>query len=208
LNLLRCVAATFLVLMLSSCETRVGAVATEQEFSRWLAADRGRAERFARFEATLRTADVSDVVPPYDLWMMDRLRQSCTRALFVEPPEESWTNILATLRFIRDQVEPAIGEVRVVSAYRDETFNVCVGGAPASAHRGFYAVDVIPMDRRITRATLIDRLCRIHEREGPSREVGLGIYRARRFHIDTRSYRGWGHDHRGVSFPCTNAAMR
>jgi hypothetical protein len=90
----------------------------------------------------------------------------------------------------------------VVSAYRDEAFNVCVGGAPASAHRGFYAVDLIPMDPRITRATLIDRLCSIHAREGSIRRVGLGIYRARRFHINTRRYRGWSHDFRGASFPC------
>ena len=205
---MRCAVAALLALMLASCETPVGPVATEQEFSHWVAEDAGRAERFARFAAALRSEGVADVVPAYDLWMMDRLRRRCMRALFIEPPEESWANIVATLRFIRDHVEPAVGEVRVVSAYRDEAFNVCVGGAPASAHRGFYAVDLIPMDRRITRATLIGRLCSIHAREGPGHRVGLGIYRARRFHIDTRRYRGWGHDFRGASFPCTNPAMR
>lgn len=204
----RKVAAALLALLLTSCEMPVGPVATEREFSRWLAEDAGRGERFARFEAALRGAGVSDVVPVYDLWMMDRLRRRCMRALFIEPPEVSWGNIVTTLRFIRDHVEPAVGDVRVVSGYRDETFNVCVGGAPASAHRGFYALDLIPMNPRVMRATLINRLCSIHAREGPSRQVGLGIYRARRFHIDTRRYRGWGHDFRGATFPCTNPAMR
>jgi hypothetical protein len=205
---MRCVTAALFALLLVSCEAPVGAVATAREFSHWVSEDGGRAERFTRFEAALRDAGVADVVPTYDLWMMDRLRRRCMRALFIEPPEESWANIVGTLRFIRDHVKPVVGEVRVVSAYRDEAFNVCVGGAPASAHRGFYAVDLIPMDRRVTREILIDRLCGIHEREGPSRRAGLGIYRARRFHIDTRGYRGWGHDHRGTSFPCTNPAMR
>jgi hypothetical protein len=205
---MRRVAAAVLALLLACCDTPVGPVATEQEFSRWVAQNGDRAERFARFETVLGNAGVGDVVPAYDLWMMDRLRRRCMRTLFVEPPEASWSNIVTTLRFVRDHVEPAVGEVRVVSAYRDETFNVCVGGAPASAHRGFYAVDLIPMNPRITRASLIDRLCAIHAREGPSRRIGLGIYRAQRFHIDTRSYRGWGHDHRGASFPCTNPAMR
>lgn len=199
--------ASWLALLLTSCGPPVGPVATEQEFHHW-AAEEGRAERFVRFETALRTAGVADVVPAYDLWMMDRLRRRCMRALFIEPPEESWDNIVETLRFIRDHVEPAVGDVRVVSAYRDEAFNVCVGGAPASAHRSFFALDLIPTDPRITRATLIDRLCSIHAREGPNLGVGLGIYRARRFHIDTRSYRGWGHDHHSASFPCSNPAMR
>jgi hypothetical protein len=145
---MRCVVAALLALMLASCEAPVGPVATEHEFGSWIAEESGRAERFARFEGALRNANVADVVPAFDLWMMDRLRRRCMRALFVEPPEESWDNIVATLRFIRDHVEPAVGEVRVVSAYRDEAFNVCVGGARACAHRGFYAVDLIPMDRR------------------------------------------------------------
>ena len=199
---MRCVVAALLALMLASCEAPVGPVATEHEFGSWIAEESGRAERFARFEAALRNANVADVVPAYDLWMMDRLRRRCMRALFVEPPEESWDNIVATLRFIRDHVEPAVGEVRVVSAYRDEAFNVCVGGARASAHRGFYAVDLIPMDRRVTRESLIETLCSIHAREGPRWRVGLGIYRARRFHIDTRRYRGWGEDFQRATFPC------
>lgn len=197
------------VLLLAACVSPLRPIATEREFVGWVGEDQRRADTFARFEALLRRENVAGVLPAYDLWIVDRLRARCVQAPFVEPPEELWPNIVATLRFVRDHVEPAIGEVRAVSGFRDEAFNACVGGAPASAHRQFYAVDLVPLDRRVSRETLIERLCVVHAREGPAGNVGLGIYRARRFHIDTRRYRGWGADHRAASFPCasTNAAL-
>jgi uncharacterized protein YcbK (DUF882 family) len=120
----------------------------------------------------------------------------------VVPPEQEWPNILGALRFIRDHVEPVIGEVRVVSAYRDEAFNACLGGAPASAHRTYHALDLAPVDAAVTRDVLIERLCAAHAREGPRAGIGLGVYGGVRFHVDARSYRGWGADHRASSFPC------
>jgi hypothetical protein len=156
----------------------------------------------------LRNEGVADVLPAYDLWMVDRLEARCIRAPFVEPPDEAWPHIVATLRFIRDYVEPALGDVRVVSAFRDEAFNTCVGGAPASAHRTFQAVDLVPVDPAITREQLIGALCALHAREGARFGVGLGIYTARRFHVDTRSYRGWGADHHAATFPCRTSEER
>ncbi|HET7463617.1 MAG TPA: D-Ala-D-Ala carboxypeptidase family metallohydrolase [Longimicrobium sp.] len=177
-------------------------MATEAEFRRWSNEAPGRTEAFARFEAMLSAAGVGDVVPAYDLWIADRVMPKCLVEPFVAPPDGEWPNIVPALRFIRDHVEPAIGEVRVVSAYRDPAFNACVGGAPASAHQEYQAIDLLPVDRAITRERLISTLCAIHRQEGARAGIGLGIYRGLRFHVDARSYRGWGADRRGVSFPC------
>jgi hypothetical protein len=189
-------------LTLFACASPIRPVATEQEFQRWTARDGARAEAFARFRQMLEREGVGDVVPAYDLWIVDRLRAECVRQPFTAPPEAEWSAIIPTLRFLRDYVEPAVGEVRVVSAYRDQAFNQCVGGAPASAHRGFVAVDLVPVAPDLTREDLIEVLCALHELEGQSHSAGLGIYSGRRFHIDTRSYRGWGADHHAATFPC------
>jgi hypothetical protein len=174
----------------------------EREFERWRAAETDRALAFERFEAMLAAEGVSGVVPNYQLWLVDRKRPECVSTPFVAPPQEAWASIVPALRFIRDHVKPAIGEVRVVSAFRDEAFNACVRGAPLSAHRSFHALDLMPVDRSVSREDLIAMLCPLHAREGPAHHIGLGIYAARRFHIDARSYRGWGPDFRAATFPC------
>lgn len=191
-----------LAVLAEGCVATRSPVATEAEFRRWSSEEPARAESFARFEAMLRAAGVRGVVPPYDLWIADRSRPKCLVEAFVAPPDKDWPNIVPALRFIRDHVEPAIGDVRVVSAYRDPAFNACVGGAPASAHTEFHAVDLLPVDRAVTRDRLISTLCAIHQREGARAGIGLGIYGGRRFHIDARSYRGWGADYHSASFPC------
>lgn len=191
-----------LAVLTAGCVAPRSPVATEAEFRRWSSEAPGRAEAAARFEAMLNAAGVGGVVPVYDLWIADRSKPKCLAEPFIAPPDREWPNIVPVLRFIRDHVEPAIGDVRVVSAYRDPAFNACVGGAPASAHKGFYAIDLLPADRTVTRDRLISTLCAIHQREGARAGIGLGIYGGRRFHIDARSYRGWGPDYRSASFPC------
>jgi hypothetical protein len=193
------------LVLLVACSSSLSPVATQREFSRWVDEDSVRQASFTRFRDMLVREGVGDVVPVYDLWIVDRLRPECVHAPFVQPPEEEWPHIVATLRFVRDYVEPVVGLVRAVSAYRDQSFNQCVGGAPASAHRSFYAVDLAPVDATMTRQRLIEALCEVHAREGERWHVGLGIYDGRRFHIDTRSYRGWGADHHVTSFPCNGA---
>jgi hypothetical protein len=171
-------------------------------FQQWLATSPGRAEAFERFEATLTEAGVSDVVANDQLWIVDQLKPACASEPYQAPPEALWPNIIATLEFVRDHVKPTIGDVEVVSGYRNPAFNECIGGASESAHRSYHALDLVPADESIDRSALIARLCAVHAREGPRAMAGLGIYSGRRFHIDTRGYRGWGADHRGASFPC------
>lgn len=171
-------------------------------FSEWRAADPARDQAFLRFEAMLVEEGVADVIPADDLWLVDQIRPHCAAEPFVQPPEDEWRNIVPALRFIRDHVKPAIGDVRVVSGYRDEAFNICIRGAARSAHRSYRALDLVPVDANVSRSDLIAELCPIHEGAGARDNIGLGIYSARRFHIDARGYRGWGHDHRGATFPC------
>jgi hypothetical protein len=189
---------SLVALIIASCSSPT----SESAFRHWLAADPARAAGFARFEGMLRHEGVSGVVPNRELWLVDRNHPRCARAWYAIPPEANWPRIVPALRFIRDYVEPAVGEVRVVSAYRDAAFNACVGGASQSAHLGFYALDLVPRDWFVTRGRLIEALCPIHAREGPKAHIGLGIYNSRRFHIDGRRFRGWGADFRGTSFPC------
>ncbi|MBX3429256.1 MAG: hypothetical protein KF779_06720 [Hyphomonadaceae bacterium] len=171
-------------------------------FQDWLAAEPGRVEAFARFEAMLTEEGVAGVVPTHELWLVDQIRPQCATEPFVAPPENEWRNLVPALRYIRDYVKPAIGDVRVVSGYRDEAFNTCIRGAARSAHRSYYALDLTPVDEGMSRADLIARLCPIHETDGRRDGIGMGIYSGRRFHIDARSYRGWGYDHHAATFPC------
>lgn len=174
----------------------------QTEFEAWLAAAPERAGAFQRFEAMLQREGVAGVVPDRDLWLTDRKDPECVLELYTMPPEEIWPRIVPALRFIRDYVKPAVGDVAVASSYRDEVLNECVHGASLSAHRNFYALDLVPVDAAVSRERLIETLCPIHAREGPRFRIGLGIYRARRFHVDARGYRGWGEDFHSATFPC------
>jgi hypothetical protein len=40
---------------------------------------------------------------------------------------------------VKAEVEPAVGKVEALSVYRNEQLNRCSNGAPASAHRLFFA---------------------------------------------------------------------
>jgi hypothetical protein len=190
-----------LMLLVAACAPQAVSVGPS-EFEQWLSADASRAPAFVRFEAMLAREGVAEVVPTRELWLTDRLAPECVVEPFTMPPEEMWPHIVPTLRFVRDHVEPAIGEVTVASSYRDPTFNECVRGASQSTHRDFHALDLVPRDPAVTRERLIAALCPLHAREGARFYIGMGIYSARRFHIDATRYRRWGADFRAASSPC------
>jgi hypothetical protein len=192
---------TLCALLLSSC-TPVSVPSSEVVFQSWLSAAAERAAAFERFEAMLDREGVTGVLPSHELWLADRLAPECVVEPFTMPPEAIWPRIVPALRFIRDHVKPVIGDVAVASGYRDVAFNACVEGAPQSAHLSFHALDLLPVDRRVTRARLIETLCPGHARDGPGARIGMGIYQARRFHIDARRFRGWGEDFHAATFPC------
>ncbi|WP_135210633.1 D-Ala-D-Ala carboxypeptidase family metallohydrolase [Vitreimonas flagellata] len=190
-----------LMLFVGACTSEI-TPAGQSEFERWLSAHASRAPAFARFEAMLEREGVADVVPARELWLTDRLAPQCVVEPFTMPPEETWPHIVPTLRFVRDHVEPMIGQVTVASGYRDQAFNDCVRGASRSTHRAFHALDLVPRNPSVTRERLIAVLCPLHARQGARFDIGMGIYQARRFHIDATRYRRWGADFRAASSPC------
>lgn len=151
---------------------------------------RGVSAMYDGFVAHLRQAGVADVVPPWTLWRQGTDWQRLGEPAFAVPPKASWSEIVPTLRLLRDDVLPATGPVEVVSGYRTSRYNERAGGASGSRHKWFEAVDVIP-DRAWERAALHDKLLGIWRRRGAQTRLGLGLYSRTRFHVDTHRHRRW-----------------
>lgn len=165
----------------------------------WIAQP-GQRARVAQFNRYLARFGVEDVVP---LWQLLRTASDWRRcgAPFEVPPPTLWTRIVPTLRLIRDEVRPRIGAVQAVSSYRNPALNRCARGAPRSAHVGFWGVDLVPATS-ITQRQLFSRLCALHREKGGILRFGLGFYGGLRFHVDAKSYRLWGSNHRAGTSPC------
>jgi len=171
----------------------------EPGYRNWYIAAPSHAVWVRSFNDYLTTYGVGGVVPTWQLLRTASDWQKCGAPPFEVPPSEDWPNVVQALRYIRDKVIPAIGPVEPVSVYRNPTLNQCAGGAQESAHRFMQAVDMVPL-RPITRNALIEQMCAIHARTGPSYGVGLGFYVGLRFHVDSRKFRTWGvNDQGGVA---------
>ncbi len=183
----------------------------ERRARAWLAEDPARGRDFAALEAFLSANDVAGIVPSWSLLLTDpaRLRR-CGGSAFGLAPRGEWPNIVPALQLVRDHVQPAIGEVRVVSVRRDPAMNACAGGAAQSRHLSFAALDMVPIDVRDARAAFT-RLCAAWRRAGRPSEWGLGAYfdpnrptqnTVARFHVDATGWRTWGFTRRGPSSGC------
>jgi hypothetical protein len=172
------------------------------EFRAWIGRSGANRAAIDAFQARLAAEGVAEVVP---LWQLVRTSSSwrqCGAEPFEVAPADKWAHIVKTLKFVRDRVKPAVGEVEALSAYRNERLNACSAGAPRSAHRHFYALDLAPARPEVSRAAMIQGICRAHARDGRAYDAGLGFYSGRRFHVDSNGYRKWGPDGRGASSPC------
>ena len=177
-----------------------------QQFRNWLDASAGNRAVLTAFRNRLAADGVENVVP---LWQLVRTSSSwrqCGAEPFEVAPADKWDNIVATLKFVRDEVVPAIGKVDALSAYRNEILNACSDGAPKSAHRQFFALDLTPATEGVTRDQMIRSICTAHARDGRVYRAGLGFYSGRRFHVDSNGYRKWGPDGSGATSPCVTAA--
>jgi hypothetical protein len=193
------IAGVFLLL------TDIASGAPAAGFSEWLKAEPGRQDDVRAFELYLQNAGVGRVLPADELLRNATSWKSCKLDWpYSMPPRALWPHIVATLKFLRDDVIPLVGPVRVESGYREPKLNRCAGGAPMSAHAQFYALDLVP-DGPVTHRTLITDLCRLHRERGRDRDVGLGFYGGVRFHIDTKRWRLWGSDNHSGSSPCLKA---
>ncbi|HYE28528.1 MAG TPA: D-Ala-D-Ala carboxypeptidase family metallohydrolase [Allosphingosinicella sp.] len=175
---------------------------SKADYLAWLSRDPGARAQVLSFKAYLGAAGVADVVPTWQLVRTASKWRDCGGPRFEVAPADEWTHIAATLRFVKAEVEPVIGDVQPVSGFRNEELNQCAGGAKASAHRHFYALDLVPADEHLARASLIRDVCRIHDAAGRDFGIGLGFYSGMRFHLDSKGYRRWGANGSGATSPC------
>ena len=143
------------------------------------------------FEAWQQAAGVAGVLPTWQVIRTASMWRECGGAPFEVPPASFWPDMVKTLRFIRDEVRPAVGPVEAVSGYRNPALNACARGSQRSAHLDFFALDLVPL-QPLSRRQLFERLCPMHSTSGAASDVGLGFYSFSRFHIDTRGFRRWG----------------
>ena len=182
-------------------------VAAADSFDSWLDKVPSRRADVRDFAAFLGQQGVAGVLPTREILLNDSSWSECDMdGPYSLADRAYWPHIVNTLRYIRDEIVPAIGPVEVESGYRDAALNSCSGGAAHSAHAQFYALDLVPA-RNISRSVLIARVCAIHARTGAAYHIGLGFYDGTRFHIDSRSFRRWGSDYRAATSPCARAGV-
>jgi hypothetical protein len=163
----------------------------EPGYRNWYIASPAHAVSVKAFNSYLTQYGVGGVVPTWQLLRTASDWQKCGAAPFEVPPPEHWPNIVHALRFIGAFIEPVIGQVEVVSAYRNLPLNTCAHGAATSTHLTGGAIDMVPLSPT-NREALMERLCRIQVDSGGWNGIGLGFYKGLRFHIDTRKSRDWG----------------
>lgn len=173
------------------------------DYQAWLARSPQHREQVKQFRDYLAGQQLAEVIPVWQLIRTSSSWRQCAADRFEVAPRDKWDNIVTTLKFVRDEVEPALGKVEALSVYRNETLNRCSNGAPASAHRMFFALDLKPVSDDVSRAGMIGRVCAAHARSGRGYNAGLGFYSGMRFHVDSHGFRKWGADGRGASSPCT-----
>lgn len=176
------------------------------DFAAWLARSPANRDALAEFQRHLDANGVGDVVPVWQLVRTSSSFRECGAAGFEVAPRDKWDNIVKTLQFVKRDVIPAVGPVQPVSGYRNPDLNRCSNGAPASAHRHFFALDLVPVSASVSRGDLIRGVCAAHAREGRSYETGLGFYSGVRFHVDSSGFRRWGPNGRGATSPCVTGA--
>jgi GNAT superfamily N-acetyltransferase len=174
------------------------------DYHAWLAQNPHEREKVLAFRAFLEAEGVAGVIPTWQLVRTSRTWRQCGATPFEVAPAAQWRNIVRTLSFVKDEVTPAIGPVEALSVYRNERLNSCSRGAKQSAHRMFFAMDMIPAGD-FERGEMIRSLCAAHARSGRIYNAGLGFYSRHRFHVDTSGYRKWGVDGRGASSPCNTS---
>lgn len=174
---------------------------SKADYLAWLAHAPENSENVRSFRDFLAEKQVHDVLPVWQLVRTSSSWRQCSADRFEVAPAQQWSNIVETLAFVKDEVEPAIGEVEALSGFRNDHLNGCSNGKPKSAHRMFFAMDLVPAGD-INRNVMISRLCTAHAQRGPDYSAGLGFYSGSRFHVDSSGFRKWGSDGRGATSPC------
>jgi len=98
------------------------------------------------------------------------------------PPSNMWTTFAATALFA-DAIRARLGSALIIlSGYRSDSYNACIGGASQSQHKRFCALDITPASASIHDLWSAARALRA---ETPQFAGGIGKYNSF-VHIDTR----------------------
>ncbi|KMW58758.1 N-acetylmuramoyl-L-alanine amidase [Candidatus Rhodobacter oscarellae] len=102
------------------------------------------------------------------------------------PPRHLWSRIAATIQML-DEIRARLGgPIRILSGYRNEAYNACVGGKPGSLHKQFNALDWTSTVGDVPQWHAIAKQVRASD---PKFLGGIGDYPSRNFvHIDTRGH--------------------
>jgi hypothetical protein len=179
---------------------------TAKDFEAWVHRSPATMAEVGAFRDYLAAEGLEAVVPVWQLVRTSSSWKQCGAQPFEVPPPGKWERIVKTLKFVRDDVVPQVGKVEALSAYRNEGLNACSHGAPKSAHREFFALDLTPVNADLDRTAMIRSVCAAHARDGRAYDTGLGFYTGRRFHVDSSGFRKWGADGKGASSPCVTQA--
>lgn len=174
------------------------------DYLAWLAQSPDNRKKVRSFRAFLAEKQVADVVPVWQIVRTSSSWRQCSADRFEVAPAQQWDNIVQTLAFVKNEVTPAIGPVEALSGFRNDHLNDCSNGKPGSAHRMFFAMDLVPV-ADVDRGDMIAQLCSAHAQRGPEYDTGLGFYSGARFHVDSSGFRKWGSDGRGATSPCNGS---
>lgn len=195
-----CAALTALMSGTASAQS-VAPGQSKADYLAWLAQSPANLEQVRSFRDYLSRNRVENVVPVWQLVRTSSSWRECNASRFEIAPADEWSNIVETLAFVKNEVQPVVGEVEALSGFRNDQLNSCSKGKPRSAHRLFFAMDLVPV-ADVARDTMIKELCAVHAQRGAEYHTGLGFYSGSRFHIDSSGFRKWGSDGRGASSPC------
>jgi hypothetical protein len=156
---------------------------------------------------------VAEVLPLHQLlrtasdWNAPQCREIGAQP-FEVPPPDLWPSMVKTLKLLQQlKARGILGPIEAVSVYRHAELNRCAG-SQHPMHPGNTAVDLVaPEGGELDLDASVAALCRFHESEGRSWQMGLGLYgypRVHRVHIDTHSYTTWGGDVTEQSSPCVS----
>lgn len=179
---------------------------TAQDFAVWARQSPANLQKLGAFRAYLASQGLEAVVPIWQLVRTSSSWEECGAQPFEVPPPDKWVRIVKTLQFVRDDVIPTVGKVEILSGYRNGHLNACSNGAPKSAHREFFALDLTPVNKAVERTAMIRSVCGAHARDGHEYDTGLGFYTGRRFHVDSSGFRKWGANGKGATSPCVSQA--
>ncbi len=138
----------------------------------------------------LQSHELHNILPAWQLLQQGTDFSKHNLPKYAIPAREHWNEMVNTLVFLKYDLIPYIGDVRVLSGFRTPKYNRLAGGAGRSRHLTFSALDLQPvakMERKELHHILQNRWHTL----GENYDLGLGLYSSVRFHIDTGGHRQW-----------------